>query len=163
MYGCTMAASLRHHCCTTLWLYCSCIIHICSEPVQSCYSFPLQLQQQVWKETLEFASATLSPPTAASAAAAGTNSEAATTALGPAVAGLAAAQQPLGLRQKLKLLQQFLAWQREKAVLPALALPQLPVQVSSCFQFALCSCLSGHTGSPFNCLVRCCLTSLGKA
>lgn len=38
-------------------------------------------------------------------------------------------QQPLGLRQKLKLLQQFLTWQQKDAVLPALALPQLPIQV----------------------------------
>ena len=96
--------------------------------------FPLQLQQQVWKETLEFASATLSTQPVAKTAAAG----AGTTALGPVMAGLAAAQQPLGLRQKLKLLQQFLAWQQEEAVLPALALPQLPVQVGPSFQFALC-------------------------
>lgn len=140
MHGCIITASLLHHSCshaggTALWLYSSCTTHDCSEPVQSCCSFLLQLQQQVWKETLEFASATLSAQTAARTPAAGATCEAATTALGPAVAGLVAAQQPLGLRQKLKLLQQFLAWQQEEAVLPALALPKLPVQVSSSFQF----------------------------
>ncbi|KAL3148134.1 hypothetical protein ABBQ38_014415 [Trebouxia sp. C0009 RCD-2024] len=72
------------------------------------------LQQQVWKETLEFASATLLSQTAANTPA--------------AAAGLGANQQPLGLRQKLKLLQQFLTWQQKQAVLPALALPQLPIQ-----------------------------------
>ena len=93
--------------------------------------FLLQLQQQVWKETLEFASAALSSQPAANTAAAGATAVAGTSALGPAVAGLAEAQQPLGLRQKLRLLHLFLAWQQEEAVLPALALPQLPVQVSS--------------------------------
>lgn len=131
-----MAVSKLHHTCFF-------------EPVPSCCSFLLQLQQQVWKETLEFASATLSSQAAAKPAAAGATSQAATTALGPAVAGLAAAQQPLGLRQKLKLWQQFLAWQQEEAILPALALPQLPVQVSFSIHFTLCSCLSGCSCLPF--------------
>ena len=152
MLGCTMVASQLHRCCTTAIATEGTVPYVCTvaalhmfalNQCKSCCSFLLQLQQQVWKETLEFVSASVSSQTAAMTAAAGASSQAATTALGPAVAGLAAAQQPLGLRQKLKLLQQFLAWQQEEAVLPALALPQLPVQVRSSFECALCSCLSG--------------------
>ena len=92
----------------------------------------------MWKEVLEFASVALSSQTAAKAVATGAGSaqqRAAATAQGHAAAsveGLAEAQRPVGFRQKLRLMQQFLAWQQEHAVLQPLALPKLPVQVSLC-------------------------------
>ena len=45
------------------------------------------------------------------------------------VKALLGSQYSVGLRQKLHLLQQFQAWQREQAVLKPLALPRLHIQV----------------------------------
>ena len=92
----------------------------------------------MWTELLQFASAALSSQKAARTIGAGPGSAqqgAATTALGHAAASvesLGEAQQPVGFRQKLRLMQQFLTWQQEHAVLQPLALPQLPVQVILC-------------------------------
>ena len=81
-----------------------------------------QLQQDVWLEVLEFASAALpssaEPDLLASSSPANAN-----------VKALLGSQYPVGLRQKLHLLQQFQAWQHEQAVLKPLALPRLPIKV----------------------------------
>ena len=45
------------------------------------------------------------------------------------MAALLGALFPQGLRQKLRLLQRFQAWQRGRAALRALALPQLHIKV----------------------------------
>ena len=94
----------------------------------------LQLQQHLWKETLEFVSATLSSPTAAKLAAAGAVSgqlglqPAGLAHAAASVEALAEVEQPAGGRQKLSLLQEFLAWQQKDALMKPLALPQLPLQ-----------------------------------
>lgn len=81
-----------------------------------------QLQQDVWREVLEFASAALpssaEPELLAASSPANAN-----------VKALLGLQFPVGVRQKLHLLQQFQAWQREQAVLKPLALPRLPIKV----------------------------------
>jgi len=81
-----------------------------------------QLQQDVWREVLEFASAALlssaEPDLLAASSPADAN-----------VKALLGSQYPVGLRQKLHLLQQFHAWQHEQAVLKPLALPRLHIKV----------------------------------
>lgn len=54
---------------------------------------------------------------------------AASSPAGASVTALLGSQYPVGLRQKLHLLQQFHAWQREQAVLKPLAVPRLHIQV----------------------------------
>ncbi|KAL0033603.1 hypothetical protein WJX79_007018 [Trebouxia sp. C0005] len=80
----------------------------------------LHLQQDVWREVLEFASAGL--PSSAEP------DMAASSPAGASVTALLGSQYPVGLRQKLHLLQQFHAWQREQAVLKPLAVPRLHIQ-----------------------------------
>ncbi len=94
----------------------------CNAPSDSLSACEPQLQQDVWREVLEFASAALpssaEPDLLAASSPANAN-----------VKALLGSQYPMGLRQKLHLLQQFQAWQREQAVLKPLALPRLHIQV----------------------------------
>ncbi len=111
-----------------------------------------QLQQDVWREVLEFASAALpssaEPDLLAASSPADTN-----------VKALLGSQYPVGLRQKLHLLQQYRAWQHEQAVLKPLALPRLPIKV------CLLVASVGAPGVNLMLLVHgsclsCCLTSI---
>ncbi len=92
----------------------------------------LQLQQNIWREMLEFASATLTSSTEPAMFTAGTSADA-------GVKTLLASCYPQGLRQKLQLLGQFQTWQCSDAVLSPLALPTIPNKVGGCTGFpSLC-------------------------
>lgn len=81
----------------------------------------LHLQQDVWREVLEFASAALPSSAEPDLLAASSPADA-------NVKALLGSQYPVGLRQKLHLLQRFQAWQCEQAVLKPLALPRLHIK-----------------------------------
>ncbi len=114
--------------------------------------FVLQLQQDVWREVLEFASAAL--PSSAEPDLLAASSPASAN-----VKALLGSQHPVGLRQKLHLLQQFQAWHREQAVLKPLALPRLPIKV--CLLVAGFSCAWHRTDTAVGeRQPLCCLTTL---